>query len=133
MHKNPISWKNFFCPQNWENGPKMSKIGFFEFKEKFGHIKVRCLFYIEYFCLLCSYTNPLGKSCSWDISQNPFSQSDCRISKRTIFPEKIDETVSFLACWYGQSGHLTLKLNQPVELTYFLHAGTVSGKLVCKF
>ena len=26
--------KAFFCPKNWGNG---SKIGFFEFKEKFGH------------------------------------------------------------------------------------------------
>ena len=28
------------------------------------------------------------------------SQSDCRIFKSNISPEKIDETVSFLACWY---------------------------------
>ena len=29
-----IFWENYFCPKNWGNGPK---VGFFEFKEKFGH------------------------------------------------------------------------------------------------
>ena len=47
-----IFWKNFFCPKNLGNGPK---IGFFEFKEKFGHKFSLNLFYrgnLQY--LLCS-------------------------------------------------------------------------------
>ena len=80
------------------------------------------------------------KSCSWDIDQNDVSQTDGRIFKWSISPEQIDETASFLACWYkftkikswfeifwlgvvngyGQSGLWTLD---------FLHAGTNSCKL----
>ena len=36
--------KTFFCPKNWEDVPK---IGFFEFKEKFGHWFSLNLFYNE--------------------------------------------------------------------------------------
>ena len=32
-----FSGKNFFCPQNWENGPKMCQKQGFEFIDKFGH------------------------------------------------------------------------------------------------
>ena len=52
------------------------------------------------------------KSCSWDCSCS-LNQSDCRISKWTISPEKIDEAVSLLAYWSGQPGHLDSK----IELT----------------
>ena len=78
------------------------------------------------------------KPCSWDIGQNALSQSDCRIFKSIIFPEEINETASFLACWYkftkikswsnifclvvvkngdGQSGLWTLKLTVSQEWT----------------
>ena len=49
---------------------------------------------------ICSVPSQIlwGKSFSWDLGQNALSQSDCRISKWSIFPEQMDETVSFLAC-----------------------------------
>ena len=34
LHGSPIFWKNFFAPKICE---LCQKIGFFEFKEKFGH------------------------------------------------------------------------------------------------
>ena len=40
------------------------------------------------------------KSCSWDIGKSALNQSDYRIFKSSIFSELIDETASFLACWY---------------------------------
>ena len=73
---------------------------------------------------------------SWGIGQNALSQSDCRICKSDIYPEQIDETALFFACWYkfirklsknfwlgmvkngcGQSGHWTLKLTVSEEWT----------------
>ena len=36
VHDNPIFGKTF-CPRIEEIGPKKAKVGFFEFKEKFGH------------------------------------------------------------------------------------------------
>ena len=41
-----------------------------------------------------------GKSGSWDMAQNAFSQSDCRIFKLAISLEQIDEKAWFFACWY---------------------------------
>ena len=58
MNNNSILWKNFFCPKNRGNGPK---IGFWEFKEKFAHWLSLYLFYIENFYLLHFCANPLGK------------------------------------------------------------------------
>ena len=40
------------------------------------------------------------KSCILDIGENALSQSDCRIFKTIIFPEEINETAAFSACWY---------------------------------
>ena len=94
-------------------------------------INFHCIYSILKIFICCVPAQILWeKSCSWDIGQNPLSQSDCRISKWTISPEQIDETVSFLTCWYAQSGRWTPKLNQPMELTYFLHTGTISLKLI---
>ena len=53
----------------------------------------KCFYYLLYFYIW-------EKSCSWDIGQNALSQPDCRIFKSSISPEQIDETASFLACWY---------------------------------
>ena len=80
LYKSSDFWKNCFCPINLGNKPK---IEFFEFKEKFGYQFSLNLFYYEK--LLCCCTNPISgkKSCSWDIGQSAFSQSDCRIS--TLF------------------------------------------------
>ena len=86
-------------------------------------IKFHCIYSILKIFICC--IPAWEKSCSWDIGQNSLSQPDCRISKLTISPEQIDATVSFLACWYGQSGCWIRKLNLPMELTYFLHAGTI--------
>ena len=88
-----------FHPKNWGNWAIMTKHRVF-------WINFHCICSIlKLFICWCSCTNPIfgKKSFSWDIGQNPPSQSDCRISKWTISPEQIDETVSFLACWYGQS------------------------------
>ena len=107
VHNNSISWKNFFAPKIEEMGQKWPKIGFFEFNEKF-----RCIYSILKI-FICYVPGQIlwEKSCSRDIGQNPLSQSDCGISQWTISPKQIDETVSFLACSYGQSGRWTLKLN----------------------
>ena len=89
-----------FCPENWGNEPK---IGFFEFKEKFGILFSLNLFYNENLSyLLCSSTILyLGKILFLRYKgQNGLSQSDSRIFKSTIFPKQINETVLFFACWY---------------------------------
>ena len=111
VHNNSISWKNSFCSKNWGNGPKMAqkwpKIGFFEFNKKF-----HCIYSILKI-FICYVPGQIlwEKYCSRDIGQNPLSQSDCGISQWAISPKQIDETLSFLACSYGQSGRWTLKLN----------------------
>ena len=83
--------KKKFCLRNLGNGPKM---GFLSLKENFV--------INEIFYLLCSaHSHIWEKPCSCYISQNALSQSDCsRIFKSIIFAEQIDETASFLACWY---------------------------------
>ena len=102
---NWISWKNFFCRKNWGNESNMAKKYSFLNLKKNLIINFHCIYFILKIFICCVRAQIyLGKSCSWDIGQNPLSQSDCRISKWTISPEQIDETVSFLACWYGQSG-----------------------------
>ena len=81
-----IFWKNFFCPKNWGNGPK---IGFFEFEVKCGQKFSLNLFYDEnLFALFLRKFYIWGKSCSWDIGQNGLSQSDSRIFKSTISQKK---------------------------------------------
>ena len=53
-----------FCPKNWENGPKWLKIGFFEFKEKFG-INFHCIYSILNIFIYCVPAQILWeKSCS---------------------------------------------------------------------
>ena len=39
--------------------------------------------------------------CSWDMDQNIFNQSDCRIFLSTISPEQINEKARFFAYWYN--------------------------------
>ena len=48
LHGSPIFWKNFFAPKICE---LCQKIGFFEFKEKFGHQFLLNLFNNKFFLL----------------------------------------------------------------------------------
>ena len=107
VHNNLILWKNCFCPKN----KNVQSKGFLNSKKNLV-TNFHCILYWKLlFAVFLHKSSIWEKSYSWDIGQNPLSQSDCRISKWTISPEQIDETVSFLACWYGQSGCWTLKLN----------------------
>ena len=119
----------FLPPKLGKWAKSCQKIRFFEFKEKMV-INFHCIYSISKIFIYCV---PAQKSCSWDIGQYPLSQSDSRISKWTISPDQVDETVSLLACWYGQCGRCTLKLNKPKESTYFLHTVTISWKLFESF
>ena len=67
--------KMFFCPQNWENGPKRAKTGFFEFIKNFCHQVLLNQFYNKNICyLLCSFTNPIfGKFLVPEICTKMFS------------------------------------------------------------
>ena len=114
------------------------------------------MFYKIFFTICCvlnkSYIRE--KFCSWDLGRNALNQSDCRIFKSIISPEQINETASFLACWYkftklkswvkifwfgmvkngyDQSVLWTLKFTVSQEWTeginWFLHVGTNSCKL----
>ena len=80
------------------------------------------------------------KSCSWDIGQKALSQSDCRILRSIIYPKQIDETASFLVCWYKFTKIKSywkffvgtwskVGLAEMMELADFLYAGTNSCKL----
>ena len=90
----------FFAPRNGEMGENLGVLNLM----KNLVINFHSIYSILKIFICCVPAQILWeKSCSWDIGQNPLSQSDCRISKWTISPEQIDETVSFLACWYGQS------------------------------
>ena len=71
-------------------------------------INFHCIYSILKIFICCVPAQILWeKSCSWDIGQNPLSQSDCRIS-----PEQIDETVVFnMLIWPIWS------LDSKIELT----------------
>ena len=58
------------------------------------------------------------KSCSWDVSQNALSQSNCMILNELFLRSKL-----------RKSGLWTLKFTVSQELTDFLHAGANSCKL----
>ena len=71
----------------------------------------------------------LKKAC---IDQNALSQPDCRIFKSTIFPEQIDETASFFACWHKlkvDRRFFGWAWSKTDGIDWFLHAGTYSRKL----
>ena len=91
--------KNFFCSKIWGNG---LKIGFLEFKEKFGDQFSLNLFYNENLSenySLCFCIDPiLGKILFLRYRSKCFCESDCRIFKSTISPEQIDESTSLFAC-----------------------------------
>ena len=83
-----------FMPQKLgECNKSRPKIGFFKFKQKFGH----CKFVLFTVFPHKSYTSE--KPCSGDIGWSTLSQSDCRIFKSSIFTEQIIKTASFFA-WY---------------------------------
>ena len=89
--------RNFFCPQNWGNWPKIS---FLNFKKKLV-INFHWIFYKRIFYLLCSKTYFFfGKAFFLRIDQKDLSESDYRIFKSSVSPEQIDEAASFLVCWY---------------------------------
>ena len=109
------SKKNCFCSKNNGNGPKIDqKQGvFFNLKKNLvinfhwicSIMKIYIISCVPAQILYCE------KSCSWDIGQNIFSQSDCRIYKSTISPEQIGETASFFACRYKFT---KLKVDQKI-------------------
>ena len=84
-----ILWKKLFCSKNGENWPK---IFFLSLLKSFGYwfflnlVCNECLYYLLY-----SQIPYLGKSGSWDMSQNALGQSDCRISKSNISLEPSSE------------------------------------------
>ena len=99
--------KKVFAQKIAEMGQKSRKIVFWILRKKYN-----CIYSILKIFICCVPAQILWeKFFSWDRGQIPVSQSDCRIPKLSISPEQIDETVSFLSCWYGQSGCRTLKLN----------------------
>ena len=75
----------------------MSKIGLFEFKEKFGHSFSQNLFSNKFFLLFAVFLDKSyiwEKSCSRYRGQNTLSQSCFRVFKSSISSEQIDETAS---------------------------------------
>ena len=86
----PIFWKNFFCPKSWENGPKIGqKLGFLNLKKNVViNFHLLCSI-MKIFIICCGHAQipHLGKI-FWDIGQNAFSQSDCRILRWTFFQSK---------------------------------------------
>ena len=59
-----------------------------------------CIAMIFYFvCCVLAQILYLEKVLFLRYRENALSQSDCRIFKSTIYPEQIDLTVSFFACW----------------------------------
>ena len=86
--------------------PKMSKMGpkkgFFEFIEKWGDSFFQNSFYNEIlYYLLCSCTNPIFwanlASQIWDKMLS--EQSNCKIFRSAVSPERIGEIGWFFSCW----------------------------------
>ena len=80
-----FSGKNFFCLQNWENGPKT---GFFQYIGKFCDLFWLHLFYNEnWYYLLCSCTNPIFKKIFipeiWAKCSQPIRLQDFLINHRS--------------------------------------------------
>ena len=68
------------------------------------------------------------KSCSWDIGQNLFSQSDCRICKWTISPEQIDEIVMLI--WPFWSLDSKIELTNGINLFFAYWFMKISMKVL---
>ena len=112
---NWILWKNFFCRKNWGNESNMAKKYSFLNLKKNLIINFHCIYFILKIFICCVRAQIyLGKSCSWDIGQNPLSQSDCRIS-----PEQIDETVVFnMLIWPIWSLDSKIELTNGINLFF---------------
>ena len=112
--------EKLFLPQKLEKWAKNDqKQGFLNLKKNLV-INFHCIYSILKIFICCVPAQILWeKSCFGDIGQNHLSQSDCRISKLTISPEQIDESLIFsMLIWSIQSLDSKIELSNGIDLFF---------------